>query len=76
MFLASRWLGTEQIRGKVSDYSPKGTVFGFVFWLFFPPSLFFVCLLLIFVFLNFVFFFLIGGHLLLETVNFLKNLKQ
>ena len=56
MFLASRWLGTEQIRGKVSDYSPKGTVFGFVFWLFFPPSLFFVCLLLIFVFLNFFFF--------------------
>ena len=45
MFSASRWLGTEQIRGKVSDCSPRGTVFGFVFWLLFP--LFVFCLFVI-----------------------------
>ena len=77
MFSASRWLGTEQIRGKVSDCSPRGTVFGFVFWLLFP--LFVFCLFVI----NFCLFKLcffkkkIGGHLLLETeLIFFFNLKQ
>ena len=57
---------------------PQGALFLVLFSGFYSPSLFFVCLLLIFVFLNFVFKKKkIGGHLLLETeLIFFFNLKQ
>lgn len=76
MFLASRWLGTEQILGKASDFSPMGTVFGFVFWLFSP--LFVFCLFVVnFCLLNFFLFLKKnwGALIIGNRVNFLKNLK-
>ena len=54
MFSASRWLGTEQYVEKYLTV-PQGALFLVLFSGFYSPSLFFVCLLLIFVFLNFVF---------------------
>lgn len=78
MFLASHWLGTEQILGKVSDFSPMDTVFGFVFWLFFSLSIFclFVVNFCLFKFFFFVFKKSWGALIIGNRVNFLKNLKQ